>query len=101
MLYLNLCYIAESIAQDHFDIALLLIDSHCDVCQTDRLQQAPIHSAVRKGRYLYMRPKIKLFLFPPTRPTVKKTADRKNYISKFEREFFWQSRFLLFFGTGF
>ena len=52
--YLNLCYITESIAQDHFDIALLLIDSHCDVCQTDRLQQAPIHSAVRKGRYLYM-----------------------------------------------
>ena len=35
------------------------------------------------------RPKIKLFLFPLTRPTVKKAADRKNYISKFEREYFF------------
>ena len=38
---------------------------------------------------LVMGPKIKLFLFPLTRPTMKKAADRKNYISKFEREFFF------------
>lgn len=40
---------SEAIQQDFFDIALLLIDSGCNVCQTDKLQQAPIHSAVRKG----------------------------------------------------
>ena len=36
-----------------------------------------------------MGPKIKLFLFPLTPPTVKKAADRKNYMSKFERDFFF------------
>ena len=43
----------EAIQQDFFDIAILLIDSGCNVCQTDRLQQAPIHSAVRKGKLAY------------------------------------------------
>ena len=44
-----------------------------------------------------MRPKITLFLFPLTRPTVKKAADRKNYISKFERELFFAVRVFISF----
>ncbi|XP_053389618.1 ankyrin repeat domain-containing protein 50-like [Mercenaria mercenaria] len=38
----------ESINQDHTDIAVFLIDAKCNVNQTDRLHQAPIHSAVAK-----------------------------------------------------
>jgi hypothetical protein len=44
--------ISESISQDHTDIAVYLIDVKCDVNQTDRLHQAPIHSAVAKGKIL-------------------------------------------------
>ena len=33
---------------------------------------------------LSIRPKIKLFLFPLSRPTVKKSPDRKNFISIFQ-----------------
>ncbi|KAL4240565.1 hypothetical protein ACF0H5_001357 [Mactra antiquata] len=38
----------ESISCDHTDIAVYLIDAKCNVNQTDRLKQAPIHSAVGK-----------------------------------------------------
>ena len=39
-----------------------------------------------------MRPKIKLVLFPLSRPTVKKSPDRKNFISIFHLELFFFAR---------
>ena len=43
-----------------------------------------------------MRPKIKLFLFPLSRPTVKKSPDRKNFISIFHLDFFFFFFFFFF-----
>ncbi|XP_052815323.1 putative ankyrin repeat protein RF_0381 [Mya arenaria] len=43
----------ESIYNSFTDIALLLIDAKCDVNQTDRLKQAPIHSAVSRASQFF------------------------------------------------
>jgi len=49
-LYVFFILFTEAINVDRMDIALCLMNAKCDVNLKDRLKQAPIHSAVSKGR---------------------------------------------------
>ena len=49
----------------------------------------PDHGYTKLAHILILGPKLKLFLFPLSRPTVKKGPERKKFISIFIRNFFF------------